>query len=208
MAKWDSYQWGDAHYPAGANDITHSAYIYGDYDPATIPGIVNGVKTESAGAAAGITKFTDLIENFSQSAHISAIDNLPVGALIWDDVKFAGYSSAADYQKVIARYVALGGSVTGVREAPGVAGGFTLSQNFPNPFNPSTTIRYRLPERSNVSLAVFNSLGQLVARLVQGEEEAGVHEARFDGSGLSSGLYFYRLQSGSFTQTMKLLLLK
>lgn len=208
MAKWDSYQWGDSHFPAAANDITHSAYILGDYDPTTIPGILNGVKTESAGANAGITKFTDLTENFNQSAHMSTIDNLPVGSLIWDDVKFAGYSSAADYQKVIARYVALGGSMTGVLEVPGMAGGFNLSQNFPNPFNPSTTIRYSLPHRSNVSLEVYNTLGQQVARLVQAEQAAGVHEARFDGSGLSSGVYFYRIQSGSFTQTKRLLLMR
>jgi hypothetical protein len=208
MAKWDSYQWGDSHYPAAANDITHSAYIYGDYDPTTIPGIVNGVKTENAGVNAGVAKFTDLTENFNQSAHISTIDNLPIGSLIWDDVKFANYSSAADYQEVIARYVALGGSMTGVREAPGVAGGFTLSQNYPNPFNPTTTIRYGIPSRSRVRLTVFNTLGQQVAILQSGEQDAGIHEVKFDGSGFSSGVYFYRIQSGSFTQTKRLLILR
>ena len=208
MAKWDSYQWGDTHYPASANDITHSAYIFGDFDPTAIPGIVNGVKTENAGANAGITKFTDLIENFSQSAQISTIDNLPIGSLIWDDVKFAGYSSAADYQKVIARYVFLGGSITGVSEGPGVAGGFTLLQNYPNPFNPTTTIRYGVPYRSRVRLTVFNTLGQQVAVLRNGEEEAGYHEVTFDGAGLPSGVYFYRIQSGSFTETKKLLLVR
>ena len=102
-----------------------------------------------------------------------------------------------------------------VRNAVGVGGKaaeipllFDLEQNYPNPFNPTTTIRYGLPYRSSVTLAVFNTLGQQVATLVQGEEEAGYHEVRFDGTGLSSGVYFYRLTAGTFVQSRKLLLLK
>jgi hypothetical protein len=71
---------------------------------------------------------------------------------------------------------------------------FRLYQNYPNPFNPSTTIRYGLPGRSHVTLAVFNTLGQRVAVLQEGEQEAGYHESVFDASGLASGVYLYRLQ--------------
>jgi len=85
---------------------------------------------------------------------------------------------------------------------------FTLLQSYPNPFNPSTTIRYGLPQRSNVSLTVYNPLGQQVATLVQGEQEAGYHEVRFDASGFSSGVYFYRLSAGTYVETRKLLLLR
>jgi hypothetical protein len=77
---------------------------------------------------------------------------------------------------------------------------FSLSQNYPNPFNPSTTIRYGLPHKSQVSLIVYNTLGQLVSQLVSGEQEAGYHEVRFAGSGLASGVYFYRQQAGDFTR--------
>jgi len=84
---------------------------------------------------------------------------------------------------------------------------FTLSQNYPNPFNPTTSIRYGLPMRSIVSLTVYNTLGQQIAALVHGEEEAGYHEARFDGTNLASGVYFYRLQAGTYVETKKLLLI-
>jgi hypothetical protein len=85
---------------------------------------------------------------------------------------------------------------------------FTLGQNYPNPFNPSTTIRYGLPQRSNVSLAVYNTLGQQVTVLQEGEEEAGYHDVKFDASNLPSGLYFYRLQAGSDVETRTLCLVR
>jgi hypothetical protein len=85
---------------------------------------------------------------------------------------------------------------------------FALGQNYPNPFNPSTTIRYGLPHKSAVQLTVFNTLGQQVAVLQNGEEEAGYHELKFDGTGLSSGVYFYRIQAGEFVETRRLVLLK
>jgi hypothetical protein len=85
---------------------------------------------------------------------------------------------------------------------------FALVQNYPNPFNPSTTIRYGIPMRSNVGLTVYNTLGEKVTTLVQGQQEAGAYEVKFDGSGLTSAVYFYRLQTGSFVDTKKLLLLR
>jgi hypothetical protein len=91
---------------------------------------------------------------------------------------------------------------------PGIPQEFRLEQNYPNPFNPSTTIRYGLPNRSHVTLSVFNTLGQSVSTLVNGEEEAGYHEVQFDGRHLSSGVYFYRIEAGSFVQTRKLLLIR
>jgi hypothetical protein len=69
-------------------------------------------------------------------------------------------------------------------------------------------IRYGLPQKTTVQLSVFNTLGQQVGVLVNGEQDAGYHEVRFDASGLSSGAYFYRLQAGSFIETLKLLLVR
>ena len=85
---------------------------------------------------------------------------------------------------------------------------YELSQNFPNPFNPTTVIRYQLPVAGNVQLVIYDLLGREVAVLVNEKKEPGSYEVKFDGSGLSSGVYFYRIQAGDFVQTRRLLLLK
>jgi 3',5'-cyclic AMP phosphodiesterase CpdA len=85
---------------------------------------------------------------------------------------------------------------------------FHLAQNFPNPFNPTTTIRYELPVTAKVRLAIYNLRGELVRTLVEAEMPAGYHKATFDASGLASGIYFYRLNAGAFTATRKMALTK
>jgi len=85
---------------------------------------------------------------------------------------------------------------------------FSLYQNYPNPFNPATSIRYELPENALVTLEVFDMLGRRVATLVNEAQASGQHQAAFDATGLSSGLYLYRLQAGEFSQTRKMLLVK
>ena len=89
-----------------------------------------------------------------------------------------------------------------------IANKFSLNQNYPNPFNPSTKIRFALPKSGNVTLKVFDISGQVVATLVNGNLQAGEFEYTLDGSNLSSGIYFYRIKSGEFTQTNKMILLK
>ena len=85
---------------------------------------------------------------------------------------------------------------------------YSLSQNFPNPFNPATIISYSIPTGSNVSLKVYDALGKEVVTLVNGFVTAGGHLAEFDASSLSSGMYFYRLTTGAFTASKKLVVLK
>ena len=85
---------------------------------------------------------------------------------------------------------------------------FDLTQNFPNPFNPSTTIRYSVPVASKVTVKVFDILGKEVASLVNEMKQAGNYEVMFNASQLSSGIYFYKLQAGSFNATKKLTLIK
>ncbi len=85
---------------------------------------------------------------------------------------------------------------------------FSLHQNYPNPFNPTTVITFTLPSRSLVSLKVFDVLGREVAILLAGELPAGPYSASWDPNGAASGVYFYRLQAGTFTETKKLVLLR
>ena len=85
---------------------------------------------------------------------------------------------------------------------------YDLAQNYPNPFNPSTTIRFSLPEKGNVKLDVFNILGEHVDNLLNAELDAGVHEVYFNAANLSSGVYFYRLQSNEYVKTNKMTLSK
>jgi hypothetical protein len=91
---------------------------------------------------------------------------------------------------------------------PSIPKSVMLAQNYPNPFNPVTTIRFEIPQLSDVSLKVFDILGREVMTLVNQEVPAGVYHVRFDGSKLPSGVYFYRLQSGQFVETRKLVLTK
>jgi hypothetical protein len=85
---------------------------------------------------------------------------------------------------------------------------FKLEQNYPNPFNPITTINYSIPSGSFVQLVVYNSIGQEIANLVNETIESGNHSVEFDASNLPSGIYFYKLQAGSFVETKKMILLK
>lgn len=85
---------------------------------------------------------------------------------------------------------------------------FSLDQNFPNPFNPATQIEYSIPEDGIVKLNIYNALGQKVYELVNGIEKAGKHKIKFNGSGLASGVYFYKLESGNNIAVKKLMLMK
>jgi hypothetical protein len=85
---------------------------------------------------------------------------------------------------------------------------FELYQNFPNPFNPSTTIKYDLPKESRVKIVVYDILGREVARLVDEMKKAGSYQVVWEANRLASGVYFYRLQAGNFCETKKLILMK
>ncbi len=99
--------------------------------------------------------------------------------------------------------------VTGVAEQPQpLPTVYALDQNYPNPFNPSTTITFELPKASHVTLSVYDILGREVSVLLNERRDAGVHEVKFDGSNLASGVYLYRLMAADFVQTRKLIVLK
>ena len=99
---------------------------------------------------------------------------------------------------------------TGVEESTlnGVPRSFVLNQNYPNPFNPSTTIKFQMPSKGFVKLKIYDMIGREVTTLVDGFQEAGTHDVKFDASNLPSGVYFYRITSGTYVATKKLVLIK
>ena len=85
---------------------------------------------------------------------------------------------------------------------------FAVSQNYPNPYNPTTTISYQLPVDAKVRIAVYNTVGQQVKELVNENQTAGYKTVNFDATELSSGMYIYRVEAGKFSKTMKMMLVK
>jgi glucuronoarabinoxylan endo-1,4-beta-xylanase len=98
--------------------------------------------------------------------------------------------------------------VTGVAERGTMVTAFALGQNYPNPFNPITVVSSQLPGASDVRLTVYDLLGREVAVLFDGHRAAGSYRDTFDGSGLASGVYIYRLTAGSYVDSRKALLMK
>lgn len=116
---------------------------------------------------------------------------------------FAGTSESDVWRRSLSEMV------TSAEYSPSeVPASFRLDQNYPNPFNPVTTISFTLPSKSFVSLKVFDALGKEVSILVSQELPGGTYSTKWNAGGLPSGVYFYRLQAGSFTETKKLVLLR
>ncbi len=157
-----------------------------------------------------------LVENLSYTnatLQKAAMGGYPVGDLYrWWPTQYTAWSaqSAAENTRINTWWSSgkdpLASSVKEV--GIGVPQQYTLSQNYPNPFNPTTHIEYSVPNTGYVSLKVYNTLGQEVATLFDGTQNAGKYVATFDGKGLTSGVYFYRLQSGTVSLTQKLILMK
>lgn len=99
-------------------------------------------------------------------------------------------------------------TITNVEDEEGIPKGYSLEQNCPNPFNPSTSIKYAVSDMQFVTLKVYDVLGNEIATLVNEEQPAGSYEVSFDASQFTSGIYFYRLQAGNFVETKKMILLK
>jgi plastocyanin len=99
-------------------------------------------------------------------------------------------------------------AITGVRSVGStVPGKFSLMQNFPNPFNPSTIIQFDIPKAANVSLKIYNALGGEVGELVNGQKDPGRYQVSWNAT-VPSGMYFYQLRAGDFLETKKMLLLR
>jgi hypothetical protein len=136
------------------------------------------------------------------------------GKLSGDKIKFRVTITDTSIFNNVAHYPDTGWVVMNVLpptvnvEKESLSGDFELLQNYPNPFNPITTIRYQIPEPALVIIKVFNVLGKEIATLVSEEKPNGNYEVEFTGNGLASGVYYYRITAGSFSQTRKMILLR
>ncbi len=120
----------------------------------------------------------------------------------YDNVNYSPYTNSLDFS-----YNNWGEKIVGKNNGKNL-NSYNLSQNFPNPFNPSTEISYQLPSDGYVKLKAYNMMGQEVMTLVNGFKEKGIHSATFNAGNLASGLYIYKLDADNFTQVKKMLLTK
>ncbi len=139
----------------------------------------------------------------------AGLGGFPVGDLGWFPTQLAAWKAqrAAEYANIQNIVDNDGGPDVGVA-ATEHPQGFQLQQNYPNPFNPSTDISYTITKAGNVTLKVYNMLGQEVATLVNGYQAANTYKVNFNASGLSSGVYFYKLSTGNNEMIKKMVLMK
>jgi hypothetical protein len=162
--------------------------------------IVNGSSIQLPTGNYTINNQTMVIDNNYNPINVNQLTN-GQQVIVWAVVDASSNKSALQIQSKVT-------SPTGVEEFPLVVDEFILDQNYPNPFNPSTTISFTIQADQQVSLKVFNSLGEEVKTLVNSNLSKGTHSINFNADGLSSGFYLYRLESGNQVQVRKMMLLK
>jgi len=177
--------------------VTHSAqYIVDAYGPMTFPGgaVHQALRIRKTDFINGtpVRSFIFLAQN-GASVIVTACDTTVIGGTITHCGANIQWSTPIN---------------TDVRQLSGTPSNFSLEQNYPNPFNPSTTIRFSLPQAATISLSVFNTLGQEVAELAAGEYQAGMYAVDWNAEGLASGVYYYRLVAGTFSETKAMLLVR
>ena len=162
---------------------------------------------------AGLDPLSDIPYQVLYSSTVTGNNWINIGKGLPDETIFSLFINDSDvfvgtqYAGIWKRPIS---QVTSVRETipPTTPASFLLEQNYPNPFNPSTTISYQLSAVSHVKLIVYDILGRKVETLVDAKQNPGIYRVSFNASALASGVYFYRLQAGSYYKTMKLMVLK
>jgi hypothetical protein len=167
-------------------------------------------KDHASGVSMGVHQATTTTMTVFLGLDQIALDiNPPYGTpgYVWPEYGFPSYASGLS---VLEKTLGWFNAPTDVEEnvEPGVITDYSLSQNYPNPFNPETKISFSIAKAGNVSLAVYNVVGQKVADLVNEQRAAGKYQITWNANDLASGVYFYRLEVGDFSRTMKMMLLR
>lgn len=149
--------------------------------------------------------------NFGQSWTLQVIEDgsplMNIGGSCLTD-KYTYYMAGGTYQEGRIYHTNNGGSTSVYNNSGIITSEFSLSQNFPNPFNPVTAIKYNVPNKSHLMIKVYNSVGKEIIELVNEVKTGGDYEVKFDASNLPSGVYYYKLTSGNYSETKKMILLK
>ena len=155
-----------------------------------------------AGTNSGI--FTVLNENTNWTSASEGLPGVPiVSVYIMENMAFAGIEEAGVWRRPFSEIMTDLGKTENA-----ISLDFRLEQNYPNPFNPATTISFTIPSNDFVTLKVFDLTGREIAILVSEEKSRGEYKMQWKPEELASGIYFYRLQAGKFSETKKLILLK
>jgi hypothetical protein len=164
----------------------------------------NGTTWQQVSSYTGTNNLTWTQQSFDITSYVNAAAQLKIRFRLTSDGNTLGSGWWVDDIKLTNYCLATVG-VPGISNIPKT---FAVAQNYPNPFNPSTVIKYQLPKTSFVTIKVFDVLGKEVSSLVNEQKEPGYYEAVFEGSKLSSGLYFYKIEAGDFVETKKMMLIK
>jgi len=164
--------------------------------------LASGMQVVLSNTGAGLLSSVTDLGDGTYEATVTA--PIAIGTDTISAIVISGADTVSIFWNAIITYV----NPTSINENLTSPDKFYLYQNYPQPFNPSTTIKYQIPKTSFVSLKVFDALGREVVTLVNEEKTYGNYEVEFDGSGLTSGVYFYTLKSGEFSNTKKMSLVK
>ena len=182
---------------AGASDYDHDHVV---------KSMMNGDAGEmisSGNWTSGTTVTRNINYVVPASPQIADVNNADLNIFVYQQ---SGSISTSSYVQQAMKTTVTG--ATGISGSNAVVEDYTLSQNYPNPFNPNSTFTFSLPKSGNVSLKFYDVIGNEVATYVDGFMNAGSYSVEFDGSGLASGVYFYKLQAGDFSATKKMVLSK
>lgn len=169
----------------------------------------NGVATKVGNAGTG-TDITDIVFDKNGKLYGLAGAGITTNSLVVIDTNTAAASVIGSMGRANVLAIALNPDAVAAVDVNknGLPQEFSLQQNYPNPFNPVTTIKYSIPAANKVILRVYDAIGREVATLAEGYRQAGYHVEYFDGSKLASGVYYYKITAGSFTDIKKMLLVK
>jgi hypothetical protein len=209
---------GDTEWPSKVNTIYENLMDDLDLDPDSVPLLAGEVVHADQGGICSsmnsiIAKLPQTIPNsyvISSSGCTDKEDNIHFNSAGYRELgkRYAvTMLSIMGYDTTNLQYPEV--SSMGVENSIEVPGGYVLEENYPNPFNPTTSIKYYLPHKGKVTFEVLDITGRIVEMVVVNVESIGEHTITFDGSGLSSGIYFYRLRTSTgFMQSKKMLLVK